>query len=170
MLNILIFAVIVTSIVIISSRYKKMDTANQRKALWRLGTSIFIGLLIVLVVTGRMHWIGAAIGALLPFLRMGFGLLIQALPVWLKHKKEQQHQQTPPPPPAATAMNVNEELEGLGLPGDIDKGEVTREIVQDAHRRLIQKLHPDRGGNDYLAAKINQARDLLIDAIGNKNR
>ncbi|HEX7763992.1 MAG TPA: molecular chaperone DnaJ, partial [Cellvibrio sp.] len=67
MLNILIFAVIVTSIVIISSRYKKMSTAQQRKTLWRLGTGMFLGLLVILVVTGRMHWIGAAIGAMLPF-------------------------------------------------------------------------------------------------------
>ena len=34
--------------------------------------------------------------------------------------------------------------------------------VQDAHRRLIQKNHPDVGGTDYLAAKINQARDVLL--------
>lgn len=58
---------------------------------------------------------------------------------------------------ASGDMNRKEALAILGLEEDAG-----REDIVAAHRKLIQKLHPDRGGNDYLAAKINQAKDFLL--------
>ncbi|QJD30520.1 J domain-containing protein [Methylococcus geothermalis] len=58
---------------------------------------------------------------------------------------------------ASGKMSRSEALAILGL-----KEGAQRDAVVEAHRRLMQKLHPDRGGSDYLAAKINQAKDVLL--------
>ena len=52
-------------------------------------------------------------------------------------------------------------LEILGL-----EEPITQEDVIKAHRQLMQKLHPDRGGSDYLAKKINLAKDFLVSEFG----
>ena len=59
--------------------------------------------------------------------------------------------------PSSGAMSRAEALSVLGL----DEGASDEDIVA-AHRKLMQKMHPDRGGSDYLAAKINQAKDALL--------
>jgi hypothetical protein len=58
---------------------------------------------------------------------------------------------------SVNTMGRSEALAVLGL-----QDEATEEEIIAAHRKLIQKLHPDRGGNDYLAAQVNLAKDLLL--------
>ncbi|MBL6939564.1 MAG: DnaJ domain-containing protein [Alphaproteobacteria bacterium] len=67
-----------------------------------------------------------------------------------KHKEE-------PPPRGATGMTRREALSVLGL----EEG-ATDEQIRAAHRRLMQQYHPDKGGSDYLASKINEAKDFLL--------
>ncbi|WP_299195647.1 DnaJ domain-containing protein [uncultured Amphritea sp.] len=63
--------------------------------------------------------------------------------------------------PAQNVSDTDRAYQILGLePG------ASKEQVIEAHRRLMQKLHPDRGGSDYLAAEINQAKDLLLNELG----
>ena len=54
-------------------------------------------------------------------------------------------------------MSPDEALAVLGL-----KSGATNDDIKNAHRRLMKDFHPDRGGSDYLAAKINQAKDILL--------
>jgi hypothetical protein len=64
-------------------------------------------------------------------------------------------------PAAEGADPLDEAYAVLGLERNADA-----EAVRAAHRKLMQSMHPDRGGSSYLAARINEARDRILAHLG----
>src|SRR4051812_32360373 len=122
---------------------------------FRLSGGVLLALLTVaLLVTGRVGF---------AFLTGGgaWFLLFGSTPPWLRNYGPYGAGPGPGPgtsgPPRGQTMSRAEALTVLGL----REGASDQEI-RAAHRRLIQQTHPDKGGTDYLAAKINEAKDVLL--------
>ena len=217
MSQLLVLAAVVAVAVLMLSEDAR---AAVRRRLPRLLLAGGLAALVLLVVTGRLHWIAAAVGgagALLARLRPLLGLW----PVirWLRGRQaqaaaggdgvrffrdptsgamdgevlqgdlagrrlsqltgeqlEQLAAQCQEADPEAAAllrayrgqrrehaagdgsMTPEEAYAVLGL----EPGAEERAIVE-AHRRLMQRLHPDRGGSGELAARVNRAKAVLMD-------
>jgi len=62
--------------------------------------------------------------------------------------------------PNSGSMNEAQARDILGV-----TTQANRDDIISAHKKLIQKLHPDRGGSNYLATQVNQARDYLLNLL-----
>ncbi len=151
------------AVFVILKQWGALTPEKKKAATWKIVLVIAGALLLFMVLTGRVHVLTAAVAAMIPLLRK-LPVLLRFLPMFKRMTgNEGSHggssesggrQQSM----ASGGMSVQEACDTLG----VQRGCSKEEIVQ-AHRRLIQKLHPDRGGNDFLAAKINEAKAVLLD-------
>ncbi len=125
---------------------------------------LLIGLLIVLFATGKLNGLFAMLGVVIAFLARLTPSILHYAPqldrLWKMFAgggQQQSNQRADAPVNRSAGMTKAQALEVLGL-----KSGATREEIVDAHRKLISKLHPDKGGSDYLAAQINLAKKVLI--------
>ncbi len=146
------------AVFVVLKQWGRLSPEKRTGAIWKLVLVAGGALLLFMVLTGRVHVITAAVAALLPLLRKLPGLL-KLVPMF-RHGAGGAATGSGPESGQTASGSVMSEQEACDLLG-VARG-CSREEVIAAHRRLIQKLHPDRGGNDYLAAKINEARQLLL--------
>lgn len=156
MLRLLIALAAVGGLIYLIQRLRQASPEQRRRRLRQLLISAGALLLVGLAVSGRIHWLGALFGALLPLLQPLMAVLARELPERMKHH---QARQGAPRGNNSGPMSRAEALAILGLEEGADRDAIVR-----AHRQLMQKLHPDRGGNHYLASQLNRAKERLLDA------
>ena len=152
------------AVFVILKKWGALTAEKKKAATWKIVLVIGGALLVFMVLTGRVHVLTAAVAAVIPLLRKLPALLKFAPEINRFMGKKQGGEShdgangySGSGTELAGQMSEREACDILG----VEAGCTEEEIVM-AHRRLMQKLHPDRGGNDYLAAKLNEAKQTLL--------
>jgi DnaJ-domain-containing protein 1 len=137
-------AVLVTLVIVLSLQASKSAEEKRRVEHVLIGTLVVSGAVYLLMRAG-LPWV--AVGLVLLYSaarRLGNRATTNA-------EEPRRHDESRPP------MSREEAYQVLGLsPG------APPERIQEEYRRLMKKMHPDQGGTNYLAARINEARKVLL--------
>ena len=128
----------------------------------KVGLIFLLALIAFFVATGRLNGIFALIGVFIAFLVRLLPYCVRYIPqlhkLWVTFNQGKSQASSNNAQPSKGSMTKDEAYDVLGLSPPASKDEIVM-----AHRQLMQKMHPDRGGSDYLAAQINQAKKVLLD-------
>jgi hypothetical protein len=236
--RLILLVAFVLAVMTIIQLFKNTPKSQIKSMYWKIGLSGVAIVLILLAASGRIHWVGAMIGALIPLVRRSLPLLIRYFPMiqqYFNTRSPSSPQQGNYSEVRTSVLNMVLDHDSEQLSGEVINGPYsganldTLELVQLqalldycqqqdkdsvkllasylqhrfgndwqqtpsqhhdgnltednayavlgltpgaskdeiilAHRKMMQKVHPDRGGSDYLAAQINQAKDLLISKL-----
>lgn len=90
---------------------------------------------------------------------------VMAIEAWRERTIAETEAALPPENVPRKKITAEEAAAVLGLEPNASVDE-----IKSAHKKLIAQIHPDKGGTDYLAAKINEARDYLLERIESSDR
>ena len=166
MVRIILVVAVLTVALLLWYKIKSASGEQRKKLIIKTLIGGLLALLAVLAITGKLNVIVAALGALAAFIPRllsyaRYWPLISRLFAQNRTRTTQQQngarQDQSRQARAAKTMSREEALAILGL-----KENASKEDILAAHKRMMQKLHPDRGGSDHLAAQINKAKETLL--------
>jgi len=151
MIRLLIPIILIALAIVLARRYINNGPGEERGSR-QTNIILLVIIILLLAITFVRHvlWLGALVSGVIVVARK----LMTFLSTHSSSNSSSSKNSS-----SANASNSEEEeaIKILGL-----QKPYTREDVIEAHRKLMQKFHPDRGGNDYLAATINEAKELLL--------
>ena len=157
MLSSLLIVVAIGALIFGTKRWQSLPEAERANFAKKALVYGAVGAVLVLVITGRAHWLMGVLAALLA-LASRAAQFAQYMPLFKKVMgDETEPSQAGSVAAADQGMTKQDAADILGI-----DAEAVPEDIRMAHKRLMQKIHPDRGGSDALAKQINRAKEVLL--------